>query len=135
MCAQHVQALIENDMYIYPRHWATDKDGKVFAHYSLGGMLLSFSLSLSGWQGIQSPTFRFTSTQVLLTLSRLHSSMAQQLSDTSSRSTTYVTSHPDRKEPELTIPIVALGATAVSNAFDHNLTITDVTVQVFCSPV
>jgi hypothetical protein len=31
----------------------------------------------------------------------------------------YVTLHPDRKDPELTIPVVALGATAVSNAFDH----------------
>lgn len=38
----------------------------------------------------------------------------------------YVTSHPERKEPELTIPVVALGATAVSNPFDYyNLTITD----------
>lgn len=47
----------------------------------------------------------------------------------------YVTSHPDRKEPELTIPVVALGATAVSDAFDHNLTITDMAIQVFCSPL
>jgi len=47
----------------------------------------------------------------------------------------YVTSHPDRKEPELTIPVVALGATAVSNSFDHDFNITDVTIQVFCSPV
>jgi hypothetical protein len=29
----------------------------------------------------------------------------------------YVSSHPDHKEPELTIPIVALGATAVSARF------------------
>jgi len=43
-------------------------------------------------------------------------------------------SHPDRKEPELTIPMVALGATAVSNAFDHNLTIANVTIQVFLQP-
>jgi Domain of unknown function (DUF6532) len=47
----------------------------------------------------------------------------------------YVTSHPDRKEPELTIPMVALGATAVSIAFDYNFTITDATIQVFCGPV
>ena len=47
----------------------------------------------------------------------------------------YVTSHPDHKEPELTIPVVALGATTVSNLFDHDFTITDVTIQVFCSPV
>ena len=30
--------------------------------------------------------------------------------------------HPDRKEPELTIPTVALSATAVGNVFDHDLT-------------
>ena len=30
-CAKCVQALIKNDMYIYPRQWATDKDRKVFA--------------------------------------------------------------------------------------------------------
>ena len=29
VCAQRVQALIENDVYIYPGQWATDKDGKV----------------------------------------------------------------------------------------------------------
>ncbi len=29
----------------------------------------------------------------------------------------YVSSHPELKEPELTIPIVALGATAVSSIF------------------
>jgi hypothetical protein len=29
----------------------------------------------------------------------------------------YVSSHPDLKEPELTIPIVALGAMAVSTSF------------------
>jgi hypothetical protein len=46
----------------------------------------------------------------------------------------YVTSHPDHKEPELTIPVVTLGAMAVSNAFNYNLTITDTTtIQVFCS--
>ena len=48
----------------------------------------------------------------------------------------YVTSHPDHKEPELTIPVVTLGAMAVSNAFNYNLTITDMmTIQVFCGPV
>ena len=33
----------------------------------------------------------------------------------------YVSSHPDHKEPELTIPIVALGATAVSPPFPSRL--------------
>ena len=49
----------------------------------------------------------------------------------------YMTLHLDRKEPELTIAVVALGVTAVSNLFDHHLTITDVRVmlQAFCSPV
>ncbi|KAF8810447.1 hypothetical protein BYT27DRAFT_7221976 [Phlegmacium glaucopus] len=30
VCAQHVQALIENNMYIYPGQWATDKDRKIY---------------------------------------------------------------------------------------------------------
>jgi len=47
----------------------------------------------------------------------------------------YVTSHPERQEPELTVPVVALGAPAVSNSFDHDFNITDVTIQVLCSPV
>ena len=33
----------------------------------------------------------------------------------------YVSSHPELKEPELTIPIVALGATAVSSTFRARL--------------
>ena len=33
----------------------------------------------------------------------------------------YVSSHPDFKEPELTIPVVALGATAVSSTFLSHL--------------
>jgi len=49
----------------------------------------------------------------------------------------YVTSHPDRKEPELTIPMVALGATAVSNAL--NIASPSLTrmmmIQVFRGPV
>ena len=28
-CSQRVQALNENDVYVYPGHWAADKDGKV----------------------------------------------------------------------------------------------------------
>ena len=45
----------------------------------------------------------------------------------------YVMLHPDHKEPDLTIPVVALGVTTVSN---NNHTITDVMmIQVFCSPV
>jgi len=47
----------------------------------------------------------------------------------------YVMLHPDHKEPELTIPMVALSATAVSNTFDHDLTITDMMIQVFFSCV
>ena len=28
-CSQCVHALIKNDIYVYPGHWAVDKDGKV----------------------------------------------------------------------------------------------------------
>ena len=37
-----------------------------------------------------------------------------------------MTSHPDYKEPELTIPIVALGATAVSYIFDDDFQVTTI---------
>ena len=46
----------------------------------------------------------------------------------------YVSLHPDYKELELTIPIVALGAMAVSSPFPscHVWTITDGMIQVLC---
>ena len=28
-CAQRVQALIENDVYVYPGQWANNREGKV----------------------------------------------------------------------------------------------------------
>ena len=34
-CSQRVRALIENDIYVYPGHWAVDKDGKVCSLYFL----------------------------------------------------------------------------------------------------
>jgi Domain of unknown function (DUF6532) len=34
-CSQHVHALIKNDIYVYPGHWAVDKDGTVCSLYFL----------------------------------------------------------------------------------------------------
>jgi len=47
----------------------------------------------------------------------------------------YVSSHLEHKEPELTIPIVALGATAVSNLsiVVWIITDSDMMIQVLCS--
>jgi len=44
----------------------------------------------------------------------------------------YVSSHLDLKEPELMIPIVALGATAISASFIVIGIITDAIIQVLC---
>jgi Domain of unknown function (DUF6532) len=47
----------------------------------------------------------------------------------------YMSSHPEHKEPELMIPIVALGATAVSNVsiVVWIITDSDMMIQVLCS--
>ena len=33
-CAQHVHALLENDVYVYPGQWVNDKDGEVSLFYA-----------------------------------------------------------------------------------------------------
>jgi hypothetical protein len=89
-CLQRVHALIKNDVYVYPGHWAVDKDGKVcFFLFSIHDLTLLSSLC--GWSKTLSLTSKFKQY--------------------------YMSSHLELKEPELTIPIVALGATAVCSMF------------------
>ena len=104
--------------------------------YSIRDVLSLFSLSLSGWQGTQLPTFRSMylnpSLIDLIKTAFFNGPMAFGYKFKKH----YVTSHPDHKEPELTIPVVTLSVMAVSNAFNYNLTITDATtIQVFCGLV
>ena len=135
MCAQHVQALIENDMYVYPRQWATDKDGKVFSFlfYQRHALIIFFE---PVWMVRNS----VTDIQIYLNPGLIDLIKTAFFNGpTAFRykfKKHYIMSHPDCKEPELTIPVVALSATAVSNAFNYNFTITDMmAIQVFCGPV
>ena len=79
-------------------------------------MTWPFSLSLFGWLRTLLLTSRYTSTQVSLTSWRLlffngSTGFGYKFKEY------YVSLHPDLKELELTIPIVALSATAVSLTF------------------
>ena len=134
-CAQRVQALIENDMYVYPRHWATDKDRKVFVCLFYQRRTLIVFLE-PVWMARNS----VTDIQIYLNPGLIDLIKTAFFNGPTAFGYKfkkhYVTSHPDHKEPELTIPVVALSAMAVSNAFNHNLTITDaMMIQFFCGPV
>ena len=129
--------MIKNDIYVHPRQWATDKDEKILAHlFCLRHALILFLEPV--WMAKNSVG---TDVQIYLNHSLIDLIKTAFFNGPTAFGYKfkkhYVTSHPDRKEPELTIPVVALGVTAVSNLFDHHLTITDVRVmlQAFCSPV
>ena len=115
-CSQRVCALIENDVYVYPGHWAVDKDGKV----------CSFSLFLIHdltplFEPVWMVKNSVTDIQIylnpglidLIKTSFFNSPMGFGYKFKEH----YVSSHPDHKEPELTIPIVALSVMAVSSIF------------------
>ncbi|KAF8803276.1 hypothetical protein BYT27DRAFT_7110256, partial [Phlegmacium glaucopus] len=93
-CSQRVHALIENDVYVYPGHWAVDKDSKPvwMVKNSVTDIQIYLNpglIDLIKTAFFNGPTgFGYKFKQY------------------------YVSSHPELKEPELTIPIVALGATA-----------------------
>ncbi|KIM47377.1 hypothetical protein M413DRAFT_22059 [Hebeloma cylindrosporum] len=94
VCCQRVQALIENDVYVYPGQWATDKEGKPvwMAKNSVADVQIYLNpglIALIKTAFFNGPTafgYKFKKD--------------------------YISTHPDHKEPELTIPLVALGATA-----------------------
>ncbi|KDR72040.1 hypothetical protein GALMADRAFT_74336, partial [Galerina marginata CBS 339.88] len=94
VCAQRVQALVENDVYVYPGQWASDKDGKPvwMVRNSVTDIQIYHN---SGLINLIKTGF-FNSPLAFRYKFKKH----------------YVSSHPDRKEAELTIPIVALAATA-----------------------
>ncbi|KAF8808311.1 hypothetical protein BYT27DRAFT_7241718 [Phlegmacium glaucopus] len=93
-CSQRVRALIENDVYVYPGHWAVDKDSKPvwMVKNSLTDIQIYLNpglVKLIKMAFFNGPTgFGYKFKQY------------------------YVSLHPDHKEPELIIPIIALGAMA-----------------------
>ena len=132
-CLQRVQALIENDVYVYPGHWAVDRDDKVcsFFFFSTHDLTLLFK---PVWMVKNSST----DIQIYLNLG-----LIKLIKTTFFNGLTgfgykfkkfYVSSHPDHKEPELMIPIVALGAMAVSARFIMIVIdiITDALIHVLC---
>ena len=115
-CSQRVHALIENDVYIYPGHWAVDKDGKVCSlfFFSIYDLTLVFK---PVWMVKNS----VTDIQIYLNPGLIDVSKTAFFNGPTGFGYKfkkyYISSHPSLKEPELTIPIVALGATAVSASF------------------
>jgi len=107
--------LIENDVYVYPGHWAVDKDGKVcsFCFLFIHDLTL---VSKSVWMVKNS----LTDIQIYLNPGLIDLIKTAFFNGPTGFGYKfkkyYVSSHPDLKEPELTIPIVALGATAVSTS-------------------
>ncbi|KAF8815657.1 hypothetical protein BYT27DRAFT_7079530, partial [Phlegmacium glaucopus] len=93
-CSQRVCALIENNVYVYPGHWAVDKDGKPI--WMVKNSLTDIQIYLNpGLVELLKTAFFNGPTGFGYKFKEY-----------------YVSSHPDLKEPELTIPIIALGATA-----------------------
>ena len=111
-CAQHVQALLENDVYVYPGQWANSRDGKVssFLYYYI---LYWLTFLEPMWLTKSSQT----EVQIYLNPGLIDSIKTAFFNGPTAFGYKYkehfVSSHPDRKEPELTMSIVALGATAV----------------------
>jgi hypothetical protein len=107
--------LLENDVYVYPGQWANDKDGKVvfFKSYAAHTTKSDYFFFEPVWMTKSSAT----GVQIYL-----NQGLVDLLKTAFFNSPTafgykykdcYVSSHPDHKEPELTMSIVALGATAV----------------------
>jgi hypothetical protein len=115
-CSQRVHPLIENDVYVYPGNWAVDKDDKVCSFFMLSIYDLTFVFE-PVWMVKNS----LTNIQIYL-----NPGLIELIKTAFFNGPTgfgykfkkyYVSSHPSLKEPELTNPIVALGATAVSASF------------------
>jgi len=103
-------------VYVYPGHWAADKDGKVCSLYffSIHDLTLLFE---PVWMVKNSAT----DIQIYLNPGLIDLIKTAFFNGPTGFGYKfkqyYVSSHPELKEPELTIPIVALGATAVSLSF------------------
>ena len=117
---QCVCAMIKNNVYIYPGHWAIDKDSKVcpFFKFSIHVLTLLF-------KPIWIVKNSLTNIQIYLNLGLielLKTAFFNGLTGFGYKfKEYYVSLHLDLKEPELTIPIVALGAMAVSSTFPSYL--------------
>ena len=115
-CLQHVQALIKNDVYVYPGHWAADRDNKVcsFFFFSIYDLTPLFE---PVWMVKNSST----DIEIYLNLGLIKLIKTAFFNGPTGFGYKfkkyYVSSHPTLKEPKLTILIVALGATAVSSSF------------------
>jgi hypothetical protein len=115
-CSQLVHALIENDVYVYPGHWAADKDGKVcsLCFFLIHDLTLLFEPVLMVKNSV-------TDIQIYLNpslIDLIKTTFFNGLTNVGYKfKQYYVSSHPELKEPELTIPMVALDATAVSSNF------------------
>ena len=105
---------------MYPGHWTVDKDGKVCLFF----FFLIFDLTLL-FEPVWMVKNSLTDIQIYL-----NPGLVELLKTAFFNGPTgfgykfkqfYVSSHPDHKEPELTIPIVALGATTVSPPFPSRL--------------
>lgn len=113
---------MENDVYVYPGHWAVDKDDKVwpFFFFAIYSDLMSL-LFEPVWMVKNS----LTNIQIYLNLGLIELiKMALFNGPTGFEykfKQYYVLSHPDLKELKLTIPIVTFGATAVSSSFPSHL--------------
>ena len=107
-------------MYVYPGHWAVDKDGKVCLFF----FFLIFDLTLL-FEPVWMVKNSLTDIQIYLNPGLIELLKTAFFNGPMGFGYKfkqfYVSSHPDHKEPELTIPIVALGATAVSPPFPSRL--------------
>jgi Domain of unknown function (DUF6532) len=105
--------LIENDVYVYPGHWAMDKDGMVCSVclFAIHELTVFFE---PVWMVKNS----VTNIQIYLNPGLIDLKTAFFNGPTGFRykfKEYYVSSHLELRGPELTIPMVALGATAVSS--------------------
>ena len=100
-------------MYVYPGHWAVDKDDKVYSFFFLS----IYDLTLV-FKPVWMIKNSLTDIQIYLNpglIDLIKTAFFNGLTGFGYKfKKCYVSSHPTLKEPELTIPIVALGATAVS---------------------
>ena len=130
-CSKCVHALIKNDVYIYPGHWAVDRDNKVCSFF----FFLTYDLTFL-FEPVWMVKNSSTDIQIYFNLGLvklIKTAFFNGLTGFGYKfKKYYVSSHPDHKEPKLTIPIVALGAMAVSPIFHCYWYITDALIQVLC---
>ena len=122
-------------MYVYPGQWANDKDGKVRLFKISHGINTK---SDHFFEPIWMTKGSATDVQIYLNPGLIdlikNSFFSSPTAFGYKYKDRYVSSHPnpDRNEPELTISIVALGATAVQNFFPSFELLLMIMVLVLC---